>query len=50
MRLDLSLLGRKTFGSRLKALMGENMELSKRVDLMSRFTFPALFGLFLGKD
>ncbi|KAI6171461.1 BMA-AVR-14, isoform d [Aphelenchoides bicaudatus] len=47
MRLDLGLLGRKTLSSKIKSLLGENLELSKRVDLISRFTFPALFGLFL---
>ncbi|KAI6229234.1 BMA-AVR-14, isoform d [Aphelenchoides besseyi] len=47
MRLDLSMYGRKSLKSRLKALLGEDLELSKRVDLVSRFTFPALFGLFL---
>ncbi|KAI6227579.1 BMA-AVR-14, isoform d [Aphelenchoides fujianensis] len=47
MRLDLSLYGHRSLKSRLKALLGENSEVSKRVDLVSRFAFPALFGLFL---
>ncbi|KAI6233928.1 Glutamate-gated chloride channel protein [Aphelenchoides fujianensis] len=47
MRLDLSIYGHRSLKSRLKALLGENSEVSKRVDLVSRFAFPALFGLFL---
>lgn len=47
MRLDLNLLGRKTLRSKLKNLLGENLELSKKVDIFSRFTFPSLFLLFL---
>lgn len=50
MRLDLGLYGRKTVNSRLRTLLGENLEVSKRVDLMSRVMFPTLFMLFLGES
>lgn len=50
MRLDMNMYNRQSLKTRIKTLMGANLELSKRVDLISRFMFPALFGLFLGES
>ncbi|VDL64997.1 unnamed protein product [Nippostrongylus brasiliensis] len=50
LRLDLSSYRRRGWAplNRLLDLLGRKADLSRRVDLMSRITFPSLFTAFLG--
>ncbi|KAL6730961.1 hypothetical protein Aduo_001877 [Ancylostoma duodenale] len=50
LRLDLSSYRRRGWTplNRLLDILGRNTDLSRRVDLMSRITFPSLFTAFLG--
>ncbi|RCN38389.1 hypothetical protein ANCCAN_15705 [Ancylostoma caninum] len=49
LRLDLSSYRRRGWTplNRLLDILGRNTDLSRRVDLMSRITFPSLFTAFL---
>ncbi|VDO41389.1 unnamed protein product [Haemonchus placei] len=51
LRLDLSNYRRRGWTplNRLLDMLGRNADLSRRVDLMSRITFPSLFTAFLGE-
>lgn len=53
LRLDLSSYRKKTWSPRLPAwfsIIGKTKELSRKVDLISRITFPTLFTAFLSES